>query len=323
MKQRLISTFAVFLLLLGACSKNDDSLPDGKNNNNNYVTGYIFYKQGLQGIRKLNLSNGELTDVMPPWSYAGWDISWNGKTGVKKEEPASYDTRYIIFDVASGTTIREIKYEPDGYRGGLPHLSPDGKLLALTPTVEEGLVFLDMSGNVLRNIGGYGTTHEFEYLDPIAWEPAGTILFKKDGGLWRTTSDFSKATKVRDIPFSDWKGEVSASPDGKKIAIPAGNHIWLMNSDGSDFHAITESNQKELSPSFSPDSKYLAIAANARAPEIPGSSPNAFHLCLVPADGKVYKVLPGEDSRVIHPQEKGNPRSDGLGMTIVGDFVWR
>ncbi|GGC42857.1 hypothetical protein GCM10011386_38910 [Parapedobacter defluvii] len=308
-------------LLLSACSKNND--PEPNEGGKGYGTGYIFNKQGLQGIRKLNLSNGELTDVLPPWPHAGWDISWNGKTGVKKEEPASYDTRYIIFDVANGATIREINYEPDGYRGGLPYLSPDGKLLALSPTLDEGLVILDMDGRVLKNISGYGVSHDFEYLDPIAWEPSGAILFKKDGGLWRTSPDFSRATKVRDIPFSDWKGEATASPDGKKIAIPAGNHIWLMNSDGSDFHAITESSQKEIMPSFSPDSKFIAIAANARSPEIPGSSENAFHLCLIPADGQVYKVYPGEDKRVIHPVEKGASNSSGLGMTIVGDFVWR
>jgi len=312
---------ALLVLFLGGCHKKDDTTPNGKGNN--YGTGYIFNKQGLQGIQKLNLSNGEITEVIPPWSYAGWDIGWDGKFGVRKEEPASYDTRYIIFNVSNGSTIREIRYEPNGARGGMPYLSPDGSLLALRPTSEDGLVILDMNGNVLQNISGYGTSHTFEYLDPIAWESSGTVLFKKDGGLWRTSTDFSRATKVRDIPFADWKGEATPSPDGKKIAITAGNHIWLMNVDGSDFHAITASNQKEHSPAFSPDSKYLAIAANARAPEISGSTDNAYHLCLIPADGQVYKVGPREDNRVVHPLVKGTSDSRGLGMTIVGDFVWR
>lgn len=319
--KKLFFILAAIALVLVGCSKNDDNLPHG--GNANYGIGYIFNKPGTRGIQKFSLSNGVLSDVIPPWSFAGWDISWDGKFGVKKEEPASYDTRYVIFNVADGSTIREIRYEPGGYRGGLPYLSPNGKLLALRPTLEEGLVILDLSGNVLRHVAGYGSSHDFEYLDPITWEPSGTILFKKDGGLWRTSTDFSKATKVRDIPFADWKGEATASPDGKKIAIPAGNHIWLMNSDGSDFHAITKSNQKELSPRFSPDSKYIAIAANARAPEIPGSTDNAFHLCLIPADGQAYRVGPGEDNRVIHPTVKGSTDSRGLGMTIVGDFVWR
>ncbi len=313
-----IVLMAVFL---GACGKNNDREFEG--DGHNYGSGYIFSKQGTQGIKKLNLSNGELSDVIPNWSSAGWDISWDGKSGVKKVDAESYHTQYVIFSTGDGSTLREIRYEPDGYRGGLPYLSPDGTKLALRPTLEDGLVILDMNGVILRKVAGYGSTHDFEYLDPIAWEPTGTLLFKKDGGLWRTTTDFSRATKVRDIPFADWNGEASASPDGKKIAIPAGNHIWLMNADGSDFHVVTESNQRELSPSFSPDSRYIAIAANPRAPEVIGSSDNAFHLCLIPADGKLYKVGPNEDRSVIHPLIKGQTDSRGLGMTIVGDFVWR
>ncbi|WP_142684927.1 TolB family protein [Chitinophaga polysaccharea] len=57
---------------------------------------------------------------------------------------------------------------------------------------------------------------------------------------------------MRDIPFSDWKGYASASPDGKKIALPLGEHIWLMYADGSDFHQITEGDQRETNPCFSP-----------------------------------------------------------------------
>lgn len=309
------------IILWGACSKDDNPSPGDKDNN--FGTGYIFYKIGLQGIRKLNLRNGQISDVLPPWSHSGWDISWDGKFGVKKEEPTSYDTRYVLFDTNNGSTIREVRYEPRGFRGGLPYLSPDGKLIALRPTSDDGLVILDMAGNVLQQVYGYGASHDFEYLDPIAWEPSNTILFKKDGGLWRTAPDFSKANKVCDIPFADWDGTVTASPDGKKIALAAGHHIWLMNADGSDFHAITESDQMEHSPCFSPDSKFIAVAANPRAPEISGSSENAFHLCLIPADGQRYKVIPGEDNRVIHPKEKGTLEDSTLGMAIVGDFVWR
>lgn len=321
MKRHYVLWIAALILLLGACKKNRNVPPDGKNSN--YGTGNIFIKQGTEGITKFSLNGGELSEIMPHWYGAGWDISWDGTKGVKKVDKSSYDTHYIIFNVSNGSTIKDISYEPNDNHGGLPYFSPDATKLALLPTFGDGLVILDMNGNVLRNISGYGTTHEFKYLDPICWEAGGTILFKKDGGLWRTTADFSRATKVRDIPFDDWKGLTAASPDGKKIALSAGNHIWLMNADGTDFHAVTQSTQKELSPCFSPDGKFLAIAANARAPEIPGSSDNVFHLCIIPADGQVYKVWPGEDNRVIHPMIKGQSDTRGLGISVTGDFVWR
>ncbi|GAA4808874.1 hypothetical protein GCM10023231_42690 [Olivibacter ginsenosidimutans] len=322
MKRKQLLWTVVAMMMLNACSKSN---PDEVNpDNGHYGSGNIFIKQGTEGITKFDLTTGILSSVIPNWLSAGWDISWDGKKGVKEVNESSYDTRYIFFNTADGSTIKELFYEPNDNNGGLPYISPDGSKLALRPTLRDGLVILDVNtGHVLRNISGYGNTHEFEYLDPICWEPGGTILFKKDGGLWRTSNDFGRATKVRDIPFSDWRGYADASPDGKKIVVPAGNHIWLMNADGSDFHAVTESNQDEFSPCFSPDSKYIAMKANARAPEIAGSSDNAYHLCIIPADGEVYKVYPGEDKRVIHPRARGDEDSRGLGMTIVGDFVWR
>jgi len=313
------------VLLLGACSKSNDApSPDGGGFPGNNAPGAIFIKQGTEGITKFDLSTGVVSGIIPNWSNGlGWDISWDGTKGVKQVDKAYYDTRYVIFDINNGSTVKEIFYEPNDNHGGLPYFSPDGTKLGLRPTLRDGLVILDMNGNVLRSISGYGASHEFEYLDPIAWEAVGTILFKKDGGLWRTSTDFSRATKVRDIPFDDWTGDVTASPDGKKIALSAGNHIWLMNADGGDFHQVTESDQKEVAPCFSPDSKYIAMKANSRA-GVPGSGTTASHLCIIPSDGQVYKVWPGEDNRVIHPMAKNdNPDSRGLGIAIVGDFVWR
>lgn len=325
MKKYTLMIFAIsaFCTLL-SCSKSDNGPDKGGGNNYNYGPGSLFIKQGTEGITRIDMSTGMLSGVMSDWhNGAGWDISWDGTKGVKQVNESYYDTRYIIFNTSDGSTIKEILYEPNDNYGGLPHISPDGKLLALRPTLRDGLVILDMNGNILHNISGYGSTHEFEYLDPICWEPSGTILFRKEGGLWRTSTDFNRATKVCDIPFSDWKGYACASPDGKKIALPLGEHIWLMNADGSDFHQITESNQRETEPCFSPDSKYLGIAANSRA-GAPGSGTTAAHLCLVPADGQVYKVWPGEDKRVIQIAVQGEGlSSDGLGRAIVGDFVWR
>ena len=320
-----ILSMGAILLQLNSCSKNDKPLSpeDGGNGfPGNYTAKSLFIKQGTEGITKFDLSNGIVTDIIPYWTDSGWDISWDGTKGVKEVKRSYGDIRYIIFNTQDGSTIKEILYEPSG-GGGLPYFSPDGTKLALRPTLDEGLVILDMNGNVLKHITGYGNAHQFKFLDPITWEPSGSILFKKDGGLWRTTPDFARATKVRDIPFSDWIGNAAASPDGKMIALSAGNHIWLMNADGSDFHAVTSSTQGEYMPCFSPDSKYIAMKANSRAPMGGDAAGNALHICIIPADGQVYKVWPGEDNRVIHPMVKDHRDSRGLGKTIVGDFVWR
>lgn len=330
MKKNLFVFSFIFCFLLGSCSKGDNA-PNNNSEGSGFPAGYaagaFFYKIGTQGIKSLNLNSGMVKDIIPNWSDgSGWDISWDGTKGVKVKSPSSNDARthYIIFQTSDGATVSDIAYvSSGGHAGGLPYFSPDGTKLALRPTFDDGLVILDMKGNVLKNISGYGADHDFKFLDNISWDASGAILFKKNGALWRTTTDFSRASKVRDIPYDDWTGYTSASPDGKKIALSAGNHIYVMNSDGSDFHAVTSSDQRELFPAFSPDSKYIAMKANSRAPmegDIPGNTP---HLCVIPADGQVYKVWPGEDNKVIHPREKGKTDSRGLGMAMTGDFVWR
>jgi len=317
-------TAATTLLLSAACSKSDHSPDPDKGNgfDDSYTPGVLYIKQAREGITRFDLATGTVIEVIPYWTDSGWDISWDGSFGVKQVNEDTYDTRYLLFNTANGSIVREIRYEPNDYDGGSPLISPDGTKLALQPQDEDGLVILDMDGNVLYNMRGYGG-HEFKWLDDISWEPDGSILFKKDGALWRTSKDFMQATRVREIPFHDWTGYAAASPDGKKIAVSAGNHIYLMNSDGTDFHAVTESNQEELFPAFSPDSKYIAMMANQRAPNAGDAGAGAPHLCIIPADGQVYRVWPGEDSRVIHPMVAGHTDSRGLGKAIVGNFVWR
>ena len=325
MKTASLFTITAALLLTAACSKSDHGpTPDsgkGTGFEGTGAPGVLYIKQGREGITRFDLTTGTVTEVMPHWLDIGWDISWDGTLGVKQVDVDSYHTDYIIFSTADGHTVRKVPYEPYD-DAGLPEISPDGSMLAIQPMFNDGLVILDMDGNVLHNISGYGN-HRFEFLDPINWEPGGTILFRNGDELWRTTADFSRANRVCSIPFDDWNGRAVASPDGTKIAVSAGNHIYLMNSDGTDFHAVTESDQKEMFPVFSPDSKYIAMKANARAPMDGDNNGNAYHICIIPADGQVYRVWPGDDNRVIHPMVAGHTDSRGLGKTIVGDFVWR
>ena len=331
MKKLGLTLSLAALLLLSSCSKNGTPSPGGGKSNNGFPAGYdagsIYYKAGGAGIMRFDLSARTVTNILPSWSDAGWDISWDGTMGVKEIDPVGFETvtHYILFNTADGSTIKDIEYQaPSGYAGSLPSFSPDGTRLMLRPTLNEGLIILDMDGNILHHVSGYGEGHEFNYLEAFNWMPDGTLLFKKDGGLWRTSADFSRATRIIDIPFDDWRGDCTASPDGTKIALSAGNHIWLMNADGSNFHAVTTSMQWEGAPSFSPDGKYMAIKANSRAPLEGDKGKSATSLCIIPADGQVYDVYPENDDRVIHPTEAGkSPSKEGLGMPMVWDFVWR
>ena len=154
MKTASLLTFTASLLLTAACSKSDHGpTPDGGKGTD--APGVIYIKQGREGITRFDLATGIVTEVIPHWLDIGWDISWDGTLGVKQVDVDSYNTDYIIFSTVDGHTVREVHYEPYD-DAGTPEISPDGTMLALQPMFNDGLIILDMDGNVLHNISGYG-----------------------------------------------------------------------------------------------------------------------------------------------------------------------
>jgi WD40 repeat protein len=307
----LVMAFSL-IVMLGACARGHDQ---------SVLPGAIYFRFGTDPIQRMELSTGTVSYVAPNPPCCSWDISWDGKFGVQGWQWNDITT-YFIFDTSTKEIIHKVIYDSDD--GGFPKLSPDGKLLALESTYDDGVEILDMEGRIVRSF-----THELTR-DPISFEPGGGILYESSGWLRRTTPDARRYVDIRELPDKRGLSYPVASPDGKKIALRQGDHIWMMNADGSDFHAVTQSDDVESFPEFSPDSKWLAVSCNRRGG---GASWNvnwtdtltAFgvvdHLCIIPADGQTYDVYPGKDSRVIHPRPKGDP-DYGTGMA-PGKFLWR
>jgi hypothetical protein len=145
--------------------------------------------------------------------------------------------------------------------------------------------------------------------------PDNTFLFSLDKSIYRTNKEFTKATLVTTPNFDDW-GDFSASPDGTKIALRGGNHLWMMNADGSNLTQITESNDKEVSPVFSPDSKYLLIGYDYT---ITGQWGRYWYMAIIPADFGKYNVEKGADKRVIPFIPKDKTRAE----PSDGPMLWR
>ena len=145
--------------------------------------------------------------------------------------------------------------------------------------------------------------------------PDNTLLFALDDNLYRTNKEFTQATLVKTFNFDSW-GDFNVSPDGKKIALRGGSHLWMMNADGSNLTQITESSWKEVTPVFSPDSKYLLIGYDHTTTSAWG---RYWHMAIIPADFNKYNVDEGADKRVIPfiPKGETTPEaSDGI-------MVWR
>jgi Tol biopolymer transport system component len=145
--------------------------------------------------------------------------------------------------------------------------------------------------------------------------PDNTFIFTQGSGIYRTNKEFTKATLVKTINFDVWS-DIAVSPDGTKIALRGGNHLWMMNADGSNLTQITDSKNTEVSPSFSPDSKYLLIGTDFTRTSQWG---RYWYMAIIPADFGKYNVDKGADKRVIPFIVKGETRAEASD----GSMLWR
>lgn len=96
-----------------------------------------------------------------------------------------------------------------------------------------------------------GTNHQFlaDYGNYPDWHPEGSSLIyigwfdSTRGGIIKFNLQTGNRTLLFDGQSNDTRHPVY-SPDGSKIALasspsPTGTNIWIMNSNGSDLHQVT------------------------------------------------------------------------------------
>jgi len=300
----------LFLGLLGltACSKNNGGPGNnggGNNGGGNYGNagaGSIYVEWATDGIRKINMAtNVESTVMGENTSLHNYWISQDGKSMLASEDApgTDYDANlYTLTNLSDGTILSQFKYYPTDGDYTSPSLSPDGTMIAVAPTFDDGIVIMDIKGNILHNLVSFNGK-KFDRM--VHWMPDNTVLFSTPDGLFRTDAAFKQGSLVKQFNFASW-GDVAPSPDGKKIALAGGNHIWMMNADGTDLVQVTTSTQVEAYPVFSPDGKYLLVATNYRQSTAFGY---IWELRIIPADGHQYNVDPGADKQVMTVIPKG------------------
>lgn len=315
----LIALCTVFCL--SSCSKKNNPSPGpGSGSGNGYaVSGNIFFDWATEGILKINLSTGVGSTVLPDNnSRNGWDISRDGKKILKSTEDndAFSDANvYTYSNLSDGSVISQFKYYPSPDNTiTYGSISPDETMIAVYPTNDDGIVILNMQGKILHNLTGYAGK-KFDNHTHIEWMPDNSLLFTIDESIYRTTTDYSQATLIKTLNFDSW-GDISVSLDGKKIAFDGGNHIWMMNSDGSGLIQVTESDQQEKVSAFSPDGKYLLVGTDF---QITGTFGRLWYLAIIPADGQKYNVNKGADKKVIFINDIKN----GGRQACSGNMEWR
>ncbi|KGE13807.1 TolB family protein [Sphingobacterium deserti] len=206
---------------------------------------------------------------------------------------------FVISQMASGEIVNQFDYKPlnggSGFHSGT--LSPDNTLIAIAPTFEAGWVLLKTDGSLLGHIDAINGEKPARG-SAIVWLPGNSILLTHKSSIIRLDPPYTNGKLIKEMNYEDW-GEVTVNAAGTKIALSANKHIYMMDIDGSNFVQVTESNDEEVLPAFSPDGNYLLVGTDYTPS---GTFSAIWRLKIIPADGKKYNVDPiAENSAGVIP----------------------
>lgn len=315
MKKRIWYILSM-VALLSACSK--DKNTGGSGHGTSILgPGAIYYDWAGEGILKFDLSTGIVSTAQQrSTDRNGWDISLDGTKYLQAADKDGdfYDTEvYTLTNLSDGTVITSFDKQSGYANHTSPILSHDTKLIAVPPTFDDGLMILDLKGNILHHIAGF-QNQEIDRSN-VNWMPDNTVIFSIGKKICRTNAAFTQASIVKELNFAEWT-DLAVSPDGSKMAFAANNHIWMMNSDGSNLVQVTTSDVVEVLPEFSPDGKWLVLGTDYRTTGVFG---HTWLLVVIPADGKLYNVNEGADTNVIPLVRKGKDKPEAAS----GYLCWR
>lgn len=81
------------------------------------------------------------------------------------------------------------------------------------------------------------------------------LMATRPPGLWLINRDGTGVTRIYtgSALFPRW------SPDGRQIVFTSGRGNWIVNADGSDAHALPNTQPPDIQPAISPDGKLVAF----------------------------------------------------------------
>lgn len=184
----------------------------------------------------------------------------------------SPDGKQIVFSRISSNKICIINSNGTGFKeigdGGYPDWSPDGQKIAFADG--ESIYTMRIDGSDEKRIATIPT----QFIMLLRWSPDGEqILFttynnNDTGRVYIVDSNGGNFRLVNELT-----SEACWSPDSRKIALIIrdneksvlnGVHIWIMNSDGSEFERLTNNNRNEANVDWR-DSAFIGINQSSNA----------------------------------------------------------
>ena len=253
---------------------------------------WLFHVDGGSGIPLLR-EPLTLVTLGAALSPDGRYIWYAQRQGAWQYNAILPQTQLAMFDRETGLVTPMSDRYGSAFR---PALSPDGKLLAYGTRhdAETGIVVRDLASGDERWLAypvqrdNQEAAPDLDFLPGYSFTPDGRALVLSYGGeIWRVPTEGGAAARIPfnadvdvaigpevrfEYPVEDSPTLVAKqirdpvpSPDGRRLAFSALNHIWTLDLADSTSRRLTSNADGEFYPTWSPDGQWIAYVSWSEA----------------------------------------------------------
>lgn len=346
-----------------------DWMPDGQyivvSRSNNL---WLYHQNGGDGLQltgqKAEQEPGQpLPGANAPANFMGAAAAPDGRYiyASARTGPAGYNqmmgsTQIVMYDRETGELARRTQDLGTGFR---PAVSPDGRWLAYASRhmAVTGLKLRELSSGDERWLATDIQRDDIEsrgsrdLLPGYSWTPdSKAIILAHHGRIWRVDVASGEQTPIpftADVrqmigdlvrfqyPINDSLltvrqiRDARPSPDGRRLAFSALNHLWVMELPSGTPRRLTTSEEGEHSPIWSPDGRHIAYvswteeggdiwrvpASGGRPEKLTRQSAFYDDIAYSPTGSRIVAARAPRSQRAIMNDEI-NPK------LIITDLVW-